>query len=118
MAYRRKTPFTFNFSCPEGETTIGPKRIVNASAIISLSAYVEDDEKGPVLLDIYVVIDEVKYPIIQESISDLGGSNAVRIQWKGYQPLSYVDTNLLYIVATNWCGESIDAIRINGVVER
>ena len=118
MAYKSKTPFSFNFSCPEGTATIGPKRIINARALVELCAYIEDDNKGPVLLDIYVEVDGNKYPLPQAIIFDASGNNAKRYFWQGYKPLSTAMSNLLYIVYTNRSGEDINAVRVTGVVER
>ena len=118
MAYNRKKPFSFNFSCPQGTATLGPKRIINSSALLEIGAYIEDANAGAVLIDIYIEIEGNKYPIKQEVIFDAAGNNAKRLSWKGYKPLSRAMPNDLYITYTNRSGADITAVRITGVVER
>jgi len=118
MAFREKTPFSFNFSCPEGTATIGPKRIMYSRALLTIGAYVEDDNKGPVLIDIYIIIEGNKYPIVQDVIFDGEGHNAKRLNWNGFLPLSKAMPNELYVIYANYSGEDIDAVRITGVLER
>ena len=112
-----QTPFSFNFSCPEGTNKI-QRNIVNARSLKSFFAYVEDDNKGPVYINAYITIYGSDYPIVSGSIFDSEGPNRKILNWQGSLPIRSGFTNILTIEYSNYCGEDIDLIKVGGVVER
>lgn len=114
----RHTPFSFNFSSPQGVNE-NKKLIRNSSKLISLSVFVEDDKAGPILINVHVLVEGQKHQLGQPTgIYDGEGSNAKRFDWQGILPLSLILGNDLIIQHTNYSGAAIELVRCSGVVER
>lgn len=112
----RLIPFSLNFFTSNNSS--GSKKYILTGRILrSFTAYVETDNVGPVLVDVYVEINGVKHMLGQNVIFDGDGYNAERLFWTGELPLSRNMRNYLYVQYANYCGT--DAwVRFTGVVQK
>lgn len=114
----RKIPFSYNFPLLTGFSGSEPFSLGSGRSLRSLTVYVEEDNLGPVLVDIHILVENFKHQIGQPTaIYDGEGHNAKRLQWQGELPMSRVIENKLILNWANYCGDDV-TVRITGVKER
>lgn len=119
MSASRQTPFSYPFSCPQGSDTIKLNIRSRWKRITSITVNIEDDNAGPILINIYVLIEGKKHQLGQPTaIYDGEGHNAKRFEWSEGKPLSLILPNQLVIEYTNLSGFDIETVTVSGVVER
>ena len=113
------SPISDSFSCPIGSDTHEVEIRGNFTKLISLSVYIVDDNKGPLLVSVYVIIEGVKHQIKQPTgIYDGVGYNAKRFYWQGVLPISRSLVNTLVVEWANYSGSNIETVRVSGIVKR
>ena len=86
--------------------------------LYSLTIEILDDNKGVILVNAYVNDGKVNRQIGEPTgIYDGSGTNAKRFQWTGKIPLSSHLENNLYVDYANYCGETINQVRIIGDID-
>lgn len=115
----RQTPFSFPFSCPQGSAEVKKGIRHPWRRLTSLTVNIDDDGLGPILINVYILIEGRKHQLGQPTgIFDAEGDNAKRFEWQGLKPLSMILPNLLVIQYSNLSGSDIDSVTVSGVVER
>ena len=114
----RLIPFSTSFSIKDNQQKKVPFTI-NGRALTSLTIEVVDDNKGPILVSANISFREEVHQIGQPTVIYNGdGYNAVLFTWQGEQPFNRYFSNKLNILASNYCGEDIEKVKVSGVVKR
>lgn len=114
----RKIAFSYNFPLENDKEGKVEYSLGYGRGLRSLTAYVLEDNLGPVLVDFHLLVESLKHQLLQPTvIYDGEGYNAVRFQWQGELPMSRNIINQLVVNWANYCGDNC-TVQISGVKER
>jgi len=114
----RKIPFSYSFTMSTANSGTLTLSLGLGKKLESLSAYIEEDNLGPVQVDFYIETEGKKHQIGQPTvIYDGEGHNAVRFEWNIGIPLSRFVPSKLFLNWANYCGDDV-TVRIAGFKER
>jgi len=117
MSLRPTIPFTHSFSCPQGTNTIEKETIIGRE-LSNFFVYIEDDNKGPVYINAYLVMLGAKYPLANGSIYDGAGPNRQILTSERIYPIDRGLGALITIEYSNYCGENITSVKFGWFVRR
>lgn len=114
-----KIPFSFSFLVSNNTEGTEVFDLGYARSLRSLTAYIQEDNLGPVHVDFFILVNDIyKHQIGQPlAIQDGEGFNAKRFQWQKELPMSRKIINKLYFNYANYCGSNV-TIQITGFKER
>ncbi len=114
----RKIPFSYSFLTTTDNSGTLTLDLGYGSSLRSLTAYIEEDNLGPVQVDFHILVLSMKHQVGQpQTIQDGEGHNAVRFEWYKELPMSRVIINKLVLNWANFCGNNT-TIKITGFKER
>lgn len=117
MSFRRKTPFSYPFSSEIGINDPFTRELARARALLSVSIYIDDDNAGPILVNVYILRQGAKYALGKPTgIYDGSGPNAKRFEWVGEFPLDWALPNTIYVDHVNYSGAVIKKVILAVVV--
>lgn len=116
MSFRKKTPFSYPFSSPIGENQF-VRELARVRTIFSVSVYIDDDNAGPILINVHIERQKAKYQLGQPTgIYDGSGPNAKRFEWVGTFPLDWSLPNTIVVDHVNHSGAAINKVILAVVV--
>ena len=117
MSLRPKEPFTSSFSCPQGTDSITID-IINTRYVSDFFCYVEDDNKGPVYINAYLVMANTKFPLVNGSIYDGAGPNRKILKCDRDYPIDRALGAEVTIEYSNYSGQDITLVKFGWIAHR